>query len=105
MTDSEMQTITEKTKLPISVVAGVVSTALIMSIWIQTTLSSMDDRMKTMAFTMETKLQSMIFDIKVLQDKLSVATSDRWTGSDMNLWAETLKIRNPTIAVPDPIHR
>lgn len=49
----------------------------------------------------ESELVAIRRDIIVLQEKINMRMSDRWTATMMAVYAREVKEKNPNIAVPD----
>ena len=81
-TNGEIKTaLTRETLISASAVAAIIGGVL----WLTNQLHAIDSRLQ----------------------RIEEATLDRWTQTDMKVWAQELQIRNPAIAVPavTPPHR
>lgn len=91
----EKNTISDKTRLPLGIAITLATTAVIAALWVQTAITDVDD-----------SLTAMSYDIRALKEKIDSMYVDRWTSTDMMIWVEQLKSRNPNLTIPDiTLHR
>lgn len=73
--------------VPIGMLSAILVAGFGVKAWLDTQFSSLHD-----------EIRSLQFDMKVIQTQ----SGNRWTGTDMELWAEKLARQNPTLQVPTP---
>lgn len=64
---------------------------VVLSLW--RGMSYLDDKFR--------KMENTIMAIEMELKSINSTLLDRWTVQDMKLWEQELKIRNPTLVVPD----
>lgn len=77
MSESELN---EKTKLPLGLVVSCIIAFLGGALWISNSLNRIDSRLAAM----------------------ERQVNDRWTTSDMKIWAMQLRMDNPALKIPPP---
>lgn len=75
---------------------GLGLSAVIGALWFQSREHTRDE-------FFQTAISEVRIRLTLIEQKLGVP--DRWTGSDMREYAAQLKIRNPQMDIPEPIHR
>ena len=80
MSESEL---TEKTKLPLALVASCIAAFVGGALWINNSLNRIDNRLAAM----------------------ERQVNDRWSGADMRIWAMQLRMDNPTLKIPSTIQQ
>lgn len=77
--------------IPLGKVLGLVAVLFASYLWLDRRFQAID-----------TKFGGINSQLTIIQIK----AGDRWTGSDMRLWAEQLKAANPShVIVPEPVHQ
>ncbi len=84
MSDTKPNVISRTTLVPLGVMCAVVFSCAGGVVWLNSKLSSIDYRLAT------------------IQKDLDEQTGDRWRESDMEVWAEMLRIQNPDLVIPKP---
>lgn len=78
--------LTGNTLLPLGAVI-----AIVLALWRGTTL--LNDRFDQLAASDRLIAEQLML--------IKLSTCDRWSATAMKLWAQQLKIENPTLAIPD----
>jgi len=78
------------TLVPIGAAAGVVITLITGTIYLERKFNSIERQMDNMQLVLNAQLRDI---------RMSMAS--RWTAHDMKVWTQELKIKNPTLEVPD----
>lgn len=80
MSAEEKAEINEKTRVPIGLAVCCIGAFIGGALWLNNSLNRIDQRLQSM----ETRM------------------SDRWTASNMKIWALQLRLENPSLRVPEP---
>ena len=93
--DTSGLTITENAKMPVKLVATIVGPVLASVLWLQTTL-----------FAMRRDIELLQASVKDLSAQIASVSSDGWSHTDMDMWVELLRVKNPALVIPEPMrHR
>lgn len=82
--------LTRDTLIPIGLVVGIVVAFASGAVWLNTKLQSID-------FNMEMLRQ----ELKAVTLKLETDHREHWSTRDMQLWAKLLKAQNPDMNIPE----
>lgn len=89
--------LTEKTLVPLGVVASVLGVLFPAYLWLQSEFASTRKHVDTKIEAIDTRLRG----VEQRLDRIELQASERWTETDMRLWVLEFARRNPRLAVPD----
>ena len=94
---SKIKVITQNTLIPIGTAIG----AALFFLGVVNYLDARFSAAATELAMLKDQLRNMDYNINGQLKTIRVLNSDRWTARDMKVWEQDLKIRNPTLNIPD----
>lgn len=87
-------TISENSKLPLRLVALIVGAVASGVVWLQTVI-----------YGLRGDIIALQTEVKAMSASMDASSSDRWKMIDMEMWVEMLRVKNPSIVVPEAVRR
>ena len=98
MNGSELSKITKETVLPLGLVIGISGGVLIFQSWISGQFGAVEDAVRKS----QSRTADQIRELERKVDDNTRASRDRVTRDQFKLWAQELRLSNPTLSIPDP---